>query len=277
MIQLFGVSGGSFVSGWAVALQPTYAPELNLAAAALGGFVTDVTLTLKSLDGGYWAGFIATGLGGLMNEYPELKTYLQSITNSDRLNEFQDYCAEETLDRFHWTRFFTDPFKFFTQDWNSMSDDNILKKILAENSLINYNQTPTIPIFIFHGSLDGIVPITNSFEIYDKWCSGKIKSLEFAEDLTAGHLTEGHFGGPAAFTWMQKRFNGEPPVLGCSHQKRLNNLLYPDINLFVIQIVKDKFNEVFSGLGKGIQQDKPTTLDYEIYINRTNEPGVQTE
>lgn len=53
MIQLFGVSGGSFVSGWAVALQPTYAPELNLAAAALGGFVTDVTLTLKSLDGGY--------------------------------------------------------------------------------------------------------------------------------------------------------------------------------------------------------------------------------
>ena len=46
-VVMWGYSGGSLASGWAAALQPSYAPELggNLLGAALGGFVTNITAT----------------------------------------------------------------------------------------------------------------------------------------------------------------------------------------------------------------------------------------
>ncbi|RCK62864.1 Lipase 8 [Candida viswanathii] len=273
-VILFGVSGGSFASGWAAVLQPTYAPEVKLLAAAVGGFLTNLTITLGGLDGGYFAGFIATGLGGLEAEYPELETYLKENTDSPRLSEFRQYCVDTTLDKYRFAQFFQGPSKLFKKEWNSMGPDDTLKHILAENSLTKYYDTPTIPFFVFHGTIDEIVPITNAQQIYDKWCGSNITSLEFAEDLSAGHLTSGYFAAPATFSWIAKRFNGEQPVAGCSHTRRLNNLLYPGTDKWIVQFVQDKFNEIFGGLGNGIKVDKPTAEDFQIYLNRTNGTGV---
>ena len=41
---MWGYSGGTVATGWAAALQPTYAKELksNLIGAAMGGFVTNI-------------------------------------------------------------------------------------------------------------------------------------------------------------------------------------------------------------------------------------------
>lgn len=90
---------------------------------------------------------------------------------------------------------------------------------------------PDIPVFIYHGSIDEVVPIQNSNDIYKQWCQSNIKSLEFAEDLTNGHLMEGLIGTPAAITWITNRFKGLSPIKGCNHQKRLNNLFYPELIL----------------------------------------------
>ena len=57
-VAMWGYSGGSLASGWAAALQPHYAPELedNLIGAALGGFVTNITATAEATDGKLLAG-----------------------------------------------------------------------------------------------------------------------------------------------------------------------------------------------------------------------------
>ena len=70
-VVMWGYSGGSLASGWAAALQPSYAPELggNLLGAALGGFVTNITATAQATDGTVFAGIVANALGGVANEY----------------------------------------------------------------------------------------------------------------------------------------------------------------------------------------------------------------
>jgi hypothetical protein len=50
---MWGYSGGSLATEWAAELQPTYAPELNFAGAALGGLVPNITSVLKTINGGH--------------------------------------------------------------------------------------------------------------------------------------------------------------------------------------------------------------------------------
>ena len=71
-----GYSGGSLATGWAAALQPVYAPELqkNIVGAAVGGFAANITAIAESVDGTIFAGLITLALNGLANEYPDLKT-----------------------------------------------------------------------------------------------------------------------------------------------------------------------------------------------------------
>ena len=50
-VAIHGYSGGGLASGWATQLQPTYAPEINLVAAAFGGLPANLTADGIFLDG----------------------------------------------------------------------------------------------------------------------------------------------------------------------------------------------------------------------------------
>ena len=92
---------------------------------------------------------------------------------------------------------------------------------------------PDIPIFVYHGSLDGIVPIPDVHSVYKNWCDWGIDSFEFAEDSLNGYLTEIVVGAPAAITWLDARFDGQPVVEGCKKTTRITNFL---IQTFPIQL-----------------------------------------
>lgn len=55
-VGLWGYSGGGIAMGWASALQPQYAPELNIVGAAHGGTPTNLTATTEFLEGTSGAG-----------------------------------------------------------------------------------------------------------------------------------------------------------------------------------------------------------------------------
>lgn len=269
-VALWGFSGGSFASGWAASLQPIYAPELkeNLVGVAVGGFVTDIKAVVKNIDGGPFSGLIAAGIGGLMKEYPEFEKYLKDNSKFTRFNEFSMYCSLETVLKFPFTQFFAGPFKIFPKGWDLANSDPA-SSVLESNSLLKQPQyMPDIPVFIYHGSIDEVVPIQNSNDIYKQWCQSNIKSLEFAEDLTNGHLMEGLIGTPAAITWITNRFKGLSPIKGCNHQKRLNNLFYPGIDPIIVQSIKFEIDNRFGGLGQGIIMDQPSLQDLKAYANK---------
>lgn len=229
---IWGYSGGSLASGWASALQPTYAAELapNLKGAALGGWVTNITATVTNVNGGVFAGLGAAGIAGLSNGYPELHDYFKTAMYADKYEKFTaayDQCLVEDIGMFAFDNYFEGDDRYF-KDGISVLNQEPAKEIIANNTLgLIPEQIPEIPLFIYHGNIDNIVPYDQAVRVYDIWCEAGIGSMEFAADLTAGHITEIVQGSGAAFAWVKKILSGENPVSGCEKTERLTNVLYP--------------------------------------------------
>jgi hypothetical protein len=62
---LWGYSGGSLASLWALELYASYAPNLHLNGAAVGGIVANVTSTLEEISGTFAAGLMPSLLLGI--------------------------------------------------------------------------------------------------------------------------------------------------------------------------------------------------------------------
>ena len=248
-VAMWGYSGGSLASGWAAALQPTYAPELkeNLIGVALGGFVTNITATAESVDGGLAAGLIPVALTGLANEY-NLTDFLFENANQSQINEIKQanqYCLANAVIHYFGDDILTGENPLFPEGFGLLNVPT-LHEVVQENCLVSMNKTmvPEIPVFVYHGTLDQIIPIKDVRTTYKNWCDWGIESFEFAEDLLNGHITETIIGAPAAWTWLQKRFNGEAPVKGCQHTTRLENLFYPNVSDSTLDYLNGLINAV---------------------------------
>ena len=247
---MWGYSGGTVATGWAAALQPTYAKELksNLIGAAMGGFVTNITSTAEGVDGTIFAGLTASAIAGLTHEYSQLKSMVQKLLMPSKLvayNKAQTLCFLPSIVTFAFQKFFTGPNRYFDEGW-ALFNDPTIKKVIAENTLAlkKGDPVPEIPLFVFHGELDKIVAYKDAVRTYNNWCELGIDSYEFAIDETTGHITEFIEGTPAAIAWLTKMFNGEKPVKGCKSTKRFTNLLYPGANTSVANVLSDSVKTV---------------------------------
>lgn len=249
-VALWGYSGGTIATGWAAALQPTYAKELrpNLIGAAMGGFVTNITSTAVGVEGTIFAGLTASAITGLVNEYPILRPMVDELLVPDKRSAYrkaETNCFIPQIVSFAFEKFFTGPGRYIDIGWDLFKNATV-QKIIAENTLALNDDSPVpdIPLFVFHGVKDTVVAFKDAVRTYDNWCRNGIKSFEFAVDKTTGHVTEFLEGTPAAIAWITKMFDGEEPVKGCNRTERLTNLLYPDIDVSVA--------EMLSGFGKTV-------------------------
>lgn len=243
-VVMWGYSGGTVASGWAAALQPAYAPDLkdNLIGVALGGWVTNFTLTAEVTDGTLFAGFIPLAIEGLLSQYPEKQSLLQTLTTPwgyATFNAIKTLCVVPAILSFLFQNVFSGPVPLITEGWAFFQRDDI-KGIVSNNTLaIDKSQgVPDIPVFVFHGSQDEIVPIAGAERVYEDWCSWGINSFEFAVSSTSGHIVEAVEGSGAALAWINARFNGEQPVSGCTRTVRATNLDYPGVDNTYYWVVK---------------------------------------
>ncbi|KAI5956882.1 hypothetical protein KGF54_000500 [Candida jiufengensis] len=234
---LTGYSGGSIPSSWAISLQSKYAPDLKnyIIGCVLGGFVTNITATAEATDGGIFAGLIPLALNGLCNEYSRFREIMYSkielATKLLRFKEASSKCFINGLMTYQNENFFNGENRTFEEGFDILQIPEV-SEIIESNNLINLNKSylPQVPIFVYHGTLDSVVPISGVYKIYKKWCSWGIKSLEISESLLNGHITEQILGAAAAITWIDRIFAGGEPIKGCSHTKRVNNLFYPNVS-----------------------------------------------
>lgn len=75
---LWGYSGGSMPSEWALEFHQQYAPELNISGAALGDLVSNATEVVVSVGGTIWASRAISGILGIVSQYPEAYDFLVS-------------------------------------------------------------------------------------------------------------------------------------------------------------------------------------------------------
>lgn len=266
-VAMWGYSAGAMASGFAAGLQPTYAPELksNLVGAALGGSSANITSIIEKIDGSVFAGFTPNAFMGLANEYPDFGEFIRNEMDpkqAEIMDQGLTNCLAPALLNGMGTKFFTGDKPVFPRGFE-IFDDPIVSDVLNTNSLLYVADklVPQIPMFMYHGTLDQFVPIIGARGVYKIWCEQGIKSLEFAEDITSGHITQIIAGAPAAFTWIEQRFKGKPPVEGCVHNARFTNFLYPDIEDATFEYLQGYYDTFLqSPLGPYIQKESGKEL-----------------
>ncbi|QEL63054.1 hypothetical protein CJJ09_005248 [Candidozyma auris] len=236
-VAMTGYSGGTIASGWAAALQPQYAPELkkHLLGAALGGWVTNITLTAEATDGTLFGGLIPNAVNGLLHEYPNLSDLIETELAKNKQSDFLSAGKKCLV-----TSIFDYMGGFF--------DVPIVQEVVKNNTAaLEDGPIPEIPLFVYHGTEDEIVPFSGAQRGYKNYCDWGIESFEFAVSNTTGHILEWVEGCAAAFTWIEKLFNGTKPVDGCKKTIRSSNILYPGADIEYRQLVRTFFSSIGGG------------------------------
>ncbi|KAF3987769.1 hypothetical protein FT663_03686 [Candidozyma haemuli var. vulneris] len=250
-VTIYGFSGGSLASGWAAQLQPSYAPELkeSILGAAVGGFVTNITSTAIATDGTIAAGINANAINGIMSEYSMYQELFDSEINDFRHRQFysaKNNCLVNSLIQYVFQRFFKGLVPYFRHRHDFFHIPEIAE-IIRNNTLayVESDGLPEIPLFIFHGQGDEIVPIIQPERAYENYCEWGVESIEYAVSKGTGHTLETFFGAGAAFTWLQGLYNGESPIKGCQRTVRTTNLEYPGADIVYHQILSSYVRGIF--------------------------------
>jgi Secretory lipase len=204
---LNGYSGGAEATGWAAQLQPSYAPRVHLAGAAIGGTPADPAAVARSLDGGLFSGFEAAATASLDTEYPEAGIdRLTNATGKAALKQARGKCVTDLLAEF--------PFKKLT-DYTTVPDPLSVPSVAAvlrKNTL--GTAAPAAPIYDYHADTDEIVPVGQDNTLVKDWCAKGAKVQE-VRDAIGEHAAEALVRGTDALNFLAGRFAGTTPESTC--------------------------------------------------------------
>ncbi|OGM49922.1 putative lipase 2 precursor [Aspergillus bombycis] len=161
-VALWGYSGGSLASEFAAELQPTYAPDLDM----IGPFV--------GIDFG--------GFNGIAHEYPDIAAlYKDQLVESKKAKfyEANQNCFVANVIEYP----FEDIFSYF-------KDRSILSYAPMQQALNDNNlgqNPPTMPIFVYKGTLDEISPASSAEIVVSRYCAGGTV-VNYKNVLTHEHI-----------------------------------------------------------------------------------------
>jgi pimeloyl-ACP methyl ester carboxylesterase len=161
-VVVWGHSQGGGAAAFAAELAPTYASDLDVVGAVVGAPATELATLAAARDGGQYSGFAFMAALGLKAAYPALP--YDAILDDAGQREAaaaETECSGQILKDFAGKRtsdiFTTPPSR--APGW---------KEALAAN---NAGQTTTpVPIFIYQGDADALLPLTVSATLLQKYC-----------------------------------------------------------------------------------------------------------
>lgn len=221
-VTMWGYSGGSLASGFAAELQPSYAPELKIAGAALGGTVPQIAPVLDAVNKAASAGLVAGGIHGLAHEYPEINEILKTELVADKKEEFMKAAKQ--------------CFMANNQDYKNkdmyayMKDPDVVKrpevvKILEFNSMGHKN--PTLPLFVYKAKKDEISELEHTEALVTGYCDAGT-SVQYVRDKTADHSILAITGAAEALLWLNDRMAGHAANKTCSTREQFTGLDTPE-------------------------------------------------
>ncbi|WP_156094623.1 lipase family protein [Nocardia lijiangensis] len=209
---MVGYSGGGMATAWAAALAPDYAPELQLAGAAMGGVPMNLVKMMEGLGLGSHPVFglaLAAGLG-LEREYPERFPLSEQL--NDRGLAARDAIANSCTNDIIAAGAGRGAMDFAKT--TSMIDDRDARAVVEENSLELHTGVPRTPVFEWHSPIDGLVPVDAIVNTDRRWCAAGVR-VQAEQIPVPDHLTAAVLGIPAALSWLDARFRGEPAPSNC--------------------------------------------------------------
>ena len=210
-VGIMGYSQGGAGAGWAAQLAPSYAPELQVRGAAMGGVPSDLTRVANFLEGTPYMGFALMASLGLDAAYPDLD--LNSYLNArgrDLKNQASSVCLV-SVDGF--ATFLQTAFTRFSDYTTTNPLDAPAWQARLGQQLLG-GSAPTVPVYQYHGELDQIIPLDQAETLRNAWCAQGVNLTWKTVPLTE-HLTAMVAGYPEALTWMGLTLAGAPSTSTC--------------------------------------------------------------
>lgn len=209
-VGLWGYSGGALATATALQLQPTYAPEMSIAGAALGGTVGDLEATIAAFS--HQLGVPGAILVGLDRSYPDINVqkYLSSF-GRHIVARSQTDCAADSVLKF--------PFATVNQleAWPGALTDSPLSRFLRGISPLGLPGAPATPTLLYHAKGDQFAPWHEARLLEQKYCdAGTIVTTRY--NPAGEHATEWFTGIPIATSYLADRFAERPPDNSCRRQ-----------------------------------------------------------
>ncbi|MFI6870329.1 lipase family protein [Nocardia sp. NPDC050406] len=202
-LAICGYSEGGCAAGWALQLQPSYAPDLALVGGAVGSPPADLEGMFEAHDGKLFAFLLIWAVLGIDAAYPELRV-LDELKPSGRL-------LAAVLRRAHVVPGFalgmgygavlpTQSARFVRR--HPLEIPEVLAR-LRENRLGSI--PPAAPVFLGAGTAEQIVPFSQTATLYEDWRALGVDATMLTMPRLE-HLT-GAFGfAPKAFEFLAERF-----------------------------------------------------------------------
>lgn len=204
---LWGYSGGSLASGWAAALQPSYAPELCFEGAALGGTVPNISSALNSINNGPFGGLAFGAITGLSRAHRNFTEWLDTNLVPSKKAQFQQIASRCMIGE-NSQGDFQDIYSYFINGASSF-DDPVPQSVLQLDGQLGVVGTPTMPLFIYKAVADEVSRVEDTDQLVQQYCNAGA-TIEYQKDLVGEHLSEAFSGSPDALEWIGDRLHGKP-------------------------------------------------------------------
>ncbi|MEV0466964.1 lipase family protein [Nocardia tengchongensis] len=202
---LDGYSGGAAATGWAAELQPTYAPDLAFAGAAIGGIPASLPAVMNNVDGGVFSGFLVGVLVSYQREFPEAR--IDELLNERGRADTAaaaDLCVIDLLIRYPFWR-------LVAAITDGHRDDTRLTEVLQQNSL--GGRAPTMPILNYQSDTDEVVPVAQADDLVSAWRQGGATVVTI-RDPHGEHAQEASQRQATAQQFLRERLTGTDSVVG---------------------------------------------------------------
>jgi pimeloyl-ACP methyl ester carboxylesterase len=198
-VAIVGYSQGGHGAGWAAELAPSYAPELNIAAYAVGAPPANLKTVADHNDGGDNAGLVLAAGFGMDVAYPELDLtpYLNDEGRAG-IADIRDDCTDELQTKYsgRTMSYYTTEDVLARPEWSA--------KVDAQNL---GGATPRAPVLLYHSNGDEILPVEVSVNLRASWCS-RGANVTFWRTDTGEHFTTAAVMSPAVTGWVADRLAG---------------------------------------------------------------------
>jgi pimeloyl-ACP methyl ester carboxylesterase len=206
-VGISGYSQGGQAAAWAAELQPTYAPELRLKGVLAGGTPTDMLLEVHHLNGNPAAAGVAlASLVGLNHGNPKLD--LDSRLTPE---------GKQIIDRVKQSCYIEDVAAFGTTTIGEVTNPDVLSDPAwqkAYRASLLGTKKPGAPAYLYHGTVDPIVPIAQEDMLYHDWCT-QGASVQYETIPGLEHLSGNFLGSLRGIQWLVDRVEGAQTVTGC--------------------------------------------------------------
>lgn len=212
-VLLQGYSQGGGGAAWAASLAPSYAPDLHVAGAAVGGVPADLGALAQSLDGGPAAYFGLLGVIGLDAAYPDAIRLDERLNDRGRavVAQLRTECVggPGTL-----STAFTSV-SDYTADGSTLAQllaEPAIAAVVAENDLAA-RPAPTVPVYQSHAAADEVVALGQAQDLHATWCAAGVTTR--LDLLPAEHVTGLPQSLPLFAAWLGAVSRGLPVVPAC--------------------------------------------------------------